>query len=108
VISIPTLEHATPATLLRIGIAFALVVVVATCGLWSTLIHWEMMDKVNSCLPESQKFQALCWGPFKRAQLNAEYRRLFPDGKDLKRAYRLVAIMFGALLGLFVTVLSFR
>jgi hypothetical protein len=54
------------------------------------------MEKVNSCLPASEQFQPLWWGPIKRARLDEEYRRLFPDGKDLKRIYRLGAIMLAA------------
>jgi hypothetical protein len=46
------------------------------------------MEKVNSRLPASEQFQPLWWGPSKRARLDAEYRRLFPDGKDLKRIYQ--------------------
>jgi hypothetical protein len=107
-ISIPAVEHPTSAMLVRLGIAFGLLVVAATCGLWSTLIHWEIMEKVNSRLPTNEQFQTLWWGPLKRARLNEEYRRLFPDGTDLKRIYRLAAIMFVALLGLAITLGSLR
>jgi hypothetical protein len=102
-ISIPALEHPTPATLVRMAIAFGFLVVVAMCGLWSTLVHWEIMERVNSRLLTSKQFQPLWWGPIKRARLDEEYRRLFPDGKDLKRIYRLAAIMFVALVGFAIT-----
>lgn len=105
-ISILALEHASAATLARMAIAFAFFTVSATCGVWSTLVHWEIMEKVNARLPASEQFQPLWWGPFKRTSLNREYRRLFPDGKDLTRIYRLAAIMFASLVGLLITLRS--
>ena len=78
----------------------------ATCGVWSTLLHWEIMEKVNARLSADEQFQPLWWGPFKRARLDKEYRRLFPDGKDLKRIYRLGTIMFAAFAGFLVTLRS--
>lgn len=58
------------------------------------------MDRVNSRLPGSEQFQPWWWGLFKRARLYGEYRRHFPDGKDVNKIYRMGFIMFGALVGL--------
>ena len=104
--SIPALENTSAATLARMVIAFAFFIISATCGVLSTLLHWEIMEKVNARLPASEQFQPLWWGPFKRMSLNKEYRRLFPDGKDLTRIYRLAAIMFASLVGLLIILRS--
>ena len=101
--AIPAFEHPTAATLVRMAISFVLLVVVASCGVSSTLLQWEIMEKVNARLPASEQFQPLCWGPFKRLRLDEEYRRLFPDGKDLKRMYRLGIIMLAAGVGMVIT-----
>jgi len=101
--AIPAFEHPTAATLVRMAIAFVFLVVVAACGVWSTLVQWEIMEKVNTRLPASEQFQALWWGPFKRMRLVEEYRRLFPDGKDLKRMYWLVTIALVAGVGMIIT-----
>jgi hypothetical protein len=90
-------------SLARLAIAFVFLVVIAGAGVWSTVIYFEVVDKVNARLTEADKFELLWWGPFKRARLHREYRRLFPDGDDLKRVYRLAAIMFAAVLGLLIT-----
>lgn len=102
-ISIPALEHPTPATLIRVAVTFSFWVIMGICGVWSALIQWEIMEKVNSRLPESEQFEPLWWGPFKRARLDKEYRRLFPDGRDLKRIYRLYVIAVAALAGFLIT-----
>jgi len=48
--------------------------------------------KVNAaCLPMSSSNRLV--GAIQKARLDKEYRRLFPDGKDLKRIYRLGTIM---------------
>jgi hypothetical protein len=106
VTSIPAFEHPSGATLVRLVVAFGFLVVIVTCGVWTTLIHWEIMEKVNSGLPEGEQFKPLWWGPIKRARLDKEYRRLFPDGKDLERGYRLGFIMVGAVVGLVITLRS--
>jgi hypothetical protein len=106
VTAIPVFEHPSAVTLVRVAIAFAFLAVGATCGVWSTLVHWEIMEKVNARLPTSEQFQPLWCGPFKRARLDEEYRRLFPDGKDLKLIYRLGAVMFVAFLGFLIALRS--
>jgi len=61
------------------------------------------MEKVNSQLPESERFQPLWWYFDKTARLRKEYRRLFPDGQDFKRIYWLWFIGCMAGLGLVLT-----
>jgi hypothetical protein len=93
------------ANLVRIAAGLAFFVISAVCGLWSTIIYWEIMEKVNARLPEAEKFHPLFWGPLKRTRLNEQYRRLFPDGNELKRMHRLVTIMFAALAFLMISFL---
>ena len=45
-------------------------------------------------------------GTFQRTRLNKEYRRQFPDGKELTRIYWLAAIMFASLVGLLISLRS--
>jgi hypothetical protein len=99
-ILIPALDHPAPMSVIRIVIAVGLLAVVAICGLWSTFLNWEMMEKVNSRLPEGERFQPLWWNYFKRARLNEQYRRFFPDGRDLKRINWIITVMFAAVIGI--------
>jgi len=61
------------------------------------------MEKVNARVPEAERFESLFWAPWKRIQLNKEYRRLFPDGDDLKQMRRLTIIAFSAVAVYFLT-----
>ena len=94
------------ATSVRVAAGSIFTGTVIVCGLWATEVHWRIMDKVNARLPEGEKFKPLFWGPLKRARLNDEYRRLFPDGSDLKQLHRLIAIMFAALGLLFLSFMA--
>lgn len=76
---------------------FTCLVTVVVCGVWTNEIYWKIAEKVNAPLPEGEKFKPLFWGPLKRVRLNDKYRRLFPEGSDLKQLHRLTAIMFAAL-----------
>ncbi len=78
---------------------------VMVCGLWSAQIHSKILEKVNARLPEAERFKSAWWGPSKKDRLNREYRRLFPDGNDLKQLHRLTVIMLSALALLFISVL---
>jgi hypothetical protein len=101
-IAVPGLEHPTGVTIVKFGVGAVFLAIVAICGMWSTLIYWEAMEKVNALLPESERFQPLFWGPMKRARLASEYRRLFPEGKDFKRIKLLFVVGLLALLCLAV------
>ncbi|MFL6415840.1 MAG: hypothetical protein ACJ74Y_09250, partial [Bryobacteraceae bacterium] len=49
---------------------------VAICGIASTFLGYEMMDKVNERLPERERFQPLGWYWTKSRRLHREYKRL--------------------------------
>ena len=56
----------TAANLVRIGAGFICMPAVVICGVWATEVYWKIIDKVNSRLPEAEKFRPLFWGPVKR------------------------------------------
>ena len=93
------------ATFVRSATGFICMGTVMVCGLWSAEIHSKILEKVNARLPEAERFKSAWWGPSKKDRLNREYRRLFPDGNDLKQLHRLTVIMFSALALLFISVL---
>jgi hypothetical protein len=68
------------------------------CGTASAIIAtfagYEMMDKVNDKLPKADQFDPLGWYPSKTLRLRREYRRLYPDGRILKKLHALTALMF--------------
>src|SRR5713101_2769826 len=84
---------------------FVCMATVVVCIFWSDNIHSKILEKVNVRLPEAERFKSAWWGPSKRDRLNREYRRLFPDGNDLKQLHRLTVIMLSALALLFISVL---
>ena len=71
---------------------------VSACGIAAGLANFEMMDKVNNNLPESQQFSALGWYSSKVQRLYREYRRLYPEGRLLYRVRVLQALMAAGLL----------
>jgi hypothetical protein len=68
------------------------IVVVAACGLFSTLTDYEMLDKVNSQLPKQEQFDPLGWYWAKTSRLHREYKRLYPSGRLLQKQRLLVGI----------------
>jgi hypothetical protein len=56
-----------------------------TLGLYSTILHLEIIDQVNKKLPSEQQFSPLGWHYFKSRRLLIEYRRLYPSGTLDKR-----------------------
>ncbi len=67
----------------RIVVGVVAVACVAACGLLSTFLTFEMVDKVNEKLPEAEKFGQLGWYLAKRLRLNREYKRFYPGGQLL-------------------------
>jgi hypothetical protein len=61
------------------------IVASGTLGLYSTSLHFKMIDQVNTKLPTEQQFSALGWHYFKLRRLLVEYRRLYPSGTLDKR-----------------------
>ena len=78
----------------RIIVGIVAVACISVCGLLSTFALFEMADKVNDKLPETEKFDHLGWYFSKRLRLNRKYRMLYPDGRLLKRVRILTVLMF--------------
>jgi hypothetical protein len=78
----------------RIIVGIVAVACISVCGFLSTLAVFEMVDKVNDKLPETEKFDHLGWYPFKRLRLNRTYRMLYPEGRLLERERVLTVLMF--------------
>jgi len=82
----------------RVIIGIVALVSVSLGGILSTLVGYEIMDKVNDKLLEGEQFDALGWHPAKRQRLHDEYRRLYPDGPLLFKLRLLMALTFFCLL----------
>jgi hypothetical protein len=83
---------------LRLAFAFALLLCVGAFGLASTINQFAIVEAVNAKLPEREQFDPLWWGPSKTSRLRREYRRLYPEGKLLRRQSVLAAAMFVCIL----------
>jgi hypothetical protein len=82
----------------RIIVGIVALLSVSVCGLLSTFMTFEVVDKVNEKLPETEKFAQLGWYLSKRQRLNREYRRFYPEGRLLLWVRVLMALMFVCLL----------
>jgi hypothetical protein len=82
----------------RIIAGIVAIVCISVCGILATFSNFEMIDKVNSKLPDSEKFGQLGWYPAKRWRLNRKYKELFPDGRHLLRERILMALALACLL----------
>ena len=67
---------------------------VPVCGIASSLVSFEMVEKVNEQLPKDQQFALLWWYWPKTQRLWREYKMLYPDGSLLRRLRILGALMF--------------
>jgi hypothetical protein len=88
--------------ILRWVLAFVFFAVGATCGLWSSLIHLDAIDKVNEKLPPSEQLPTLFPG-LNRTKTRNEYERLFPSGNHFDRERVLIAVAVVAFIGLAIT-----
>ncbi len=95
--NIPALEHPTLATWIRLMLGIGCWATVATCGMWSGLLHMDRVDEVNKLLPKDRRFELLWWHYGKRQRFENEYRRLFPGSKARNREIKLFIIMVTAL-----------
>jgi 4-hydroxybenzoate polyprenyltransferase len=90
----------------RLALAFVFLLCVSGFGLAATINHMAIVEAVNSKLPTAEQFGELGWGPLKSLKLSKEYRRLYPDGKLLRREGILAAaslfsiVVAGGLFGL--------
>jgi hypothetical protein len=82
----------------RLIIGIAALVCASVCGFTSALVSLDMVDRVNERLPESERFELLGWYLDKHQRLSREYKRLYPDGRLLRKIHVLTAVMFGCAL----------
>ena len=91
---------------LRLALALVFLLCVSGFGLAAAINHMAIVEAVNAKLPTAEQFGELGWGPSKRVKLSNEYRRLYPDGKLLRRGRILASFslcslaVVGGLLGL--------
>jgi hypothetical protein len=78
---------------LRLVLTFALALCVGAFGLASTITGFAIVEAVNAKLPEREQFDPFWWGPSKTFRLRREYRRLYPEGKLLRRQNVLAVAM---------------
>jgi hypothetical protein len=71
----------------RLVIGLLALVGVSISGIRSTIVHLEMVSRVNAMLPKERQFAELGWHLPKTQRLHREYRALFPGG-DLLRKWR--------------------
>jgi hypothetical protein len=81
----------------RIIVGIIAVACISVCGLLSTFASFEMVDKVNDKLPETEKFDYLGWYYSKRVRLNDKYKMLYPEGRLLRRVRLLTVLAFACL-----------
>ena len=79
---------------LRLAFTLMLGLCVGAFGLVSTINQFAIVEAVNAKLPADEQFNPLWWGPSKSSRLRREYRRLYPEGKLLRRQNVLAAGMF--------------
>ena len=77
----------------RVIVGIVAIACCSVCGLVSTVLTFEMVDKVNEKLPKAEQFGHLVWYVDKSLRLNREYKRLYPDGRLLLRTR--VLMIFG-------------
>lgn len=83
---------------LRLIFGLIALVGVSTCGLISTIVFYEMVDKVNQKLPKADHFSLLWWYLPKALSLCSHYKKLYPDGTLSRRFYFLCFLSFASLL----------
>ena len=64
----------------RVIVGIAAVVGTAACGLFGAILNLEMVEEVNSHLPQDSQFSPMGWYLSKTLRLHREYKRLFPTG----------------------------
>lgn len=82
----------------RLIIGIAALACVSICGLVGALANFEMVDKVNSKLPQGEQFAELGWYWSKHQRIHCEYKRLYPDGRLLFKVRVLMAVSFACLI----------
>ena len=73
--------------LTKIGIGTGILLFVSgqICLVRASLLHLEMVDRVNELLPAEKQFEILGWYLSKYQKARQEYKRFYPDGRLLVR-----------------------
>jgi len=82
----------------RVIVGIVALACVSICGMISTFVNFEMVDKVNDKLPKEEQFAVLGWYFAKNQRLHREYRRLYPDGRLLFKVRMLLVLGIACLL----------
>ena len=82
----------------RLVIGLFALVGVSVSGIVSTVVHLDMVGRVNAVLPKERQFAELGWYLPKTQRLHSEYRALFPGGNLLRKWRIAVATAFVSLL----------
>jgi hypothetical protein len=85
-------------TTARLIIGLIALVCASICGIGSSLVSFEMIERVNERLPKDQQFATLWWYCPKIRRLWREYKTLYPDGSLLNRLRILGVLIFACLL----------
>ncbi len=62
------------------------------CAISTTFVVFRMVDRVNDRLPEERHFSHLGWYWSKYPRLFAEYNKLYPEGR-LLRKFRILTVV---------------
>jgi hypothetical protein len=81
----------------RLAIGVIAIVGVSVCGLVSTFVHFEIVDRVNEKLPAEEQYSWLGWHTDKVSRLFSDYRRLCPNGGLIRRFHLISAMGAGFL-----------
>ena len=79
----------------RLVATFVLLLCVGGLGLGACINQWAIVEAVNAKLPTDEQFNPLGWYLPKTLNLHRAYRRLYPDGRLLKRqaVFALLALL---------------
>ena len=69
----------------RLAVAFVLLFCVGGFGLAAAINGFAIVEAVNTKLPTDERFAELGWYLSKTLRLHTAYRRLYPDGRLLRR-----------------------
>jgi hypothetical protein len=71
----------------------------SACGMLSTFVFFDIVEQVNEQLPTERHFAPLGWYWTKYQKLGREYKRLYPDGRLLRkvRILMIVALVCGVI-----------
>jgi hypothetical protein len=82
----------------RAIIAIVALVGVSVSGLISNVLFFQIVAKVNERLSQGQQFRLRWWYWPKYQRLKREYKRLYPDGSDLRNVRAIFVLMCVCLL----------